>query len=126
MRPADERDAMYSQVISEPHWIVEGVFRESLNESFPICDCVIVLEQRFIVRFLRLIRRWIKRRRGLEPYDAAPTMGYLLYCIRWMLAEELGKKRLYSSLAPYSGKTAFFTDVDEAFRFITEKYDPLK
>ena len=48
---------MKIDIIESDNWIVEGSPRESLKESFECCEYIIVLDERTLIRLIRVFKR---------------------------------------------------------------------
>jgi len=59
------RDAELRAIISREPWIIEGVYYARLMESFAKTDLIIVLETPVLLRDMRILRRFIKRKMGV-------------------------------------------------------------
>jgi adenylate kinase family enzyme len=60
----EKRDAELRAIINRESWIVEGVYYAWLMNSFEKSDLIAVLETSVLLRDVRIIRRFIKRKLG--------------------------------------------------------------
>lgn len=121
-RTPEERDKYFNEIINKSEWIVEGSPRESLKESFYCCDYIIVLDEKTIVRLIRVFRRWINQRKGKEQYNSKPTLTFLWSNIKWVFEFNGMKKNLYQELSFFGDKVKIFSNADIAEKFIVEKF----
>lgn len=121
-RTSEERDALFQQVIMSDNWIVEGSPRKSLRESFELCEYIIVLDERTIIRLARVFKRWILQRIGKEKYNSKPTLKFLFYNIKWVFEFNGMKKTLFDELRNYGAKCKIFIHSNDALAFIENTY----
>lgn len=121
-RTSEERDALFQQIIESDNWIVEGSPRKSLRESFEVCDYIIVLNEKTIIRLVRVLKRWILQRIGKEKYNSKPTLKFLFYNIKWVFEFNRTKKTLFNDLSRYGTKCKFFIHSKDALAFIQNIY----
>ena len=121
-RTPEERDRIFHSIIEKDNWIVEGSPRKNLQESFDVCDYIIVLDIRTYIRLYRVIKRWILQKSGKISYNSKPTVKFLLYNIKWVFEYNTMRKELIRSLSEYGGKCQVFSDSAEALRFIYDNF----
>lgn len=122
-RTPEERDKYFYEIISESEWIVEGSPRESLKESFEYCDYIIVLDEKTIVRLIRVFKRWINQRRGKETYNSKPTLKFLWLNVKWVFEFNRMKKNLFRELSSFGDRVKIFKQSQQAYEFISQKYN---
>jgi adenylate kinase family enzyme len=79
---SNSRDAALAQVLAGSDWIVEGVYYSWLERSFRESEVVIILNVSVIVRDLRILRRFLNRKIGIEP-GKNETLRDLLRLLQW-------------------------------------------
>lgn len=121
-RTPEERDALFKQIISSDNWIVEGSPRESLKESFKCCEYIIILDERTIIRLVRVFKRWVLQRIGKEKYNSKPTLKFLFYNIKWVFEFNVLKRTLFDELNSYGKKCKIFKHSSDAMKFIENIY----
>ena len=109
-------------ILSRECWIVEGSPRKCLNESFDVCDYIILLDVNILVRLYRVLCRWIKQRMGKERYNTKSTISFLKWNIKWVLEFDMDKKQLLKKLQDYENLKVF-KNSKEAMAFIDTMYD---
>ena len=117
-----ERDSLFKQIIASDNWIVEGSLRKNLKESFDCCEYIIVLNERTLVRLVRVFKRWVSQRRGKENYNSKPTWKFLVYNIKWVFEFNGIKRVLFDELNSYGEKCKIFNNANEAMNFIEKNY----
>lgn len=122
-RTDEERDGIFSDILSKENWIVEGSPRKCLNESFDECDYIMFLNVNTLVRLKRVIFRWIRQRMGKERYNTAPTLSFLRLNIKWVFEFNRKKKQLLTELQhSYGDKLKIFRNNAEVFEFVEKIY----
>mgnify|MGYP002624848624 CR=1 FL=1 len=103
-RASDERDKLLSDVLNQNDWIIEGVYYEWCQQCFADADKIYILSvSRYKYRY-RIIRRFIRRKLGLEQ-GKKETMKSLLQLLKW--ADKYQKVNLVEIrklMIPYSNK----------------------
>lgn len=121
-RTPQERDAIFTQIITGDSWIVEGSPRNCLRESFECCEYIIVLNERTMTRLARVFKRWLLQKIGKEKYNSKPTLKFLCYNIKWVLEFNGMKKTLFDELNVYGEKCKSFIHVEDAMKFVESVY----
>lgn len=81
-RNPDERRAMLQEILKEEEWIIEGVYYKWCKQCFSDADKIYLLEvPRHIYRY-RIIKRFIKRKLGLEK-GKKETLKSLKDLLKW-------------------------------------------
>lgn len=120
-RRKEVRDKMFLDILARDSWIVEGSPRKCLNESFEVCDYIILLDVNILVRLYRVLCRWIRQRLGKEPYNTKPTISFLKWNIKWVFEFDKHKKQLLKQLKNYENLEVF-KNSKEAMSFIERQY----
>lgn len=81
-RDPEERDALLAQLLSEDNWIIEGVYYAWCGRCFADADRIFLLEVPRRVYRRRIIRRFIRRKLGLEP-GKRETLKSLSALLQW-------------------------------------------
>ena len=103
-RSPQERDALLEQILQQEDWITEGVYYAWCGRCFAEADKIYVLRVARRRWRYRIIRRFIRRRLGLET-GKRETLRSLLALLRW--AEQYQTKNMREIeklLAPYREK----------------------
>ncbi|MBQ6677109.1 MAG: DNA topology modulation protein FlaR [Clostridia bacterium] len=103
-RTPQERDAMLDHILQDDNWIIEGVYYAWCSRCFEEADKIYLLSvSRHKYRY-RIIRRFIRRKLGLEK-GKKETLKSLLNLLKW--ADKYQKENLITIreiLLPYSDK----------------------
>ncbi len=81
-RDPSERDALLAQLLSKDDWIIEGVYYAWCERCFAEADRIYLLEVPRRVYRRRIIRRFIRRKLGLEP-GKQETLKSLSALLQW-------------------------------------------
>lgn len=81
-RDPKERDALLAQLLSKDDWIIEGVYYAWCERCFAEADRIYLLEVPRRVYRRRIIRRFIRRKLGLEP-GKRETLKSLSALLQW-------------------------------------------
>lgn len=105
-RDPEERDGLLREVLDHGDWIIEGVYYAWCQQCFADADKIYVLSvPRYKYRY-RIIRRFIRRKLGLEQ-GKKETVKSLIALLKW--ADKYQKVNLVEIrklLAPYSDKVS--------------------
>ncbi len=110
-RAPEERDRLLADVLDQKDWIIEGVYYAWCERCFADADKICVLRvPRYQYRY-RIIRRFVRRKLGLEQ-GKKETLKSLLRLLRWAdKYQQIDLAEIGKRLAPYSDK-------------VTELYSP--
>jgi adenylate kinase family enzyme len=81
-RDPSERDALLAQLLSKDDWIIEGVYYAWCERCFAEADRIYLLEVPRRVYRRRIIRRFIRRKLGLDP-GKRETLKSLSALLQW-------------------------------------------
>ena len=59
---SEKRDVELKKILNRDSWIIEGVYHSWLKDSFHACDLILVLKPSPILRDIRIVRRFAKRK----------------------------------------------------------------
>ena len=116
--PIGKRNEMLNRVLQNEDWIVEGVYDSWLTDSFEKADTIIVLDIPKRVYKYRIIRRFIKRKIGIE-HSKKVTINSLITLLKW--TDKFQKENLpqiHIALSNYTGKTIVLHSKHEVNNFV--------
>lgn len=103
-RAPDERDRLLTAVLNQADWVIGGVYYAWCQQCFSDADIIYILSvPRFKYKY-RIIRRFVRRKLGLEQGKKGTLMS-LLQLLKW--ADKYQKMNLVEIrklLIPYSDK----------------------
>lgn len=103
--PPEKRDALLKSVLQNNDWILEGVYYSWLIESFEKADSIIILDIPKRIYKPRIIRRFFKRKLGLE-HGKKETVKSLLDLLKWTdKFQKVNLPKIYTMLEKYNSKT---------------------
>lgn len=104
-RDPKERDALLVQLLSEDDWIIEGVYYAWCGRCFEDADRIYLLHVPRRVYRHRIIRRFFRRKLGLEP-GKRETLKSLSALLKWAdKFERVNFIEIRQLLKPYANKT---------------------
>ena len=118
--PVDKRAEKLNDILEKDNWIIEGVFYDWLNGSFALADYIFILKTNPIVYNYRIIRRFIRRKLGIEK-SKKETLKSLKDLLIW--TNKYQKKNLpkiISFLEPYYEKVVIIDQVEKIFNYINQ------
>lgn len=81
--PDNVRDEKLNKILKKDSWIIEGVFYSWLGKSFSDADVVFIIKPNIFLQNYRIIKRFIKRKLGLEKIIQRETFKSLIQLIKW-------------------------------------------
>jgi adenylate kinase family enzyme len=116
--PIDKRTEKLNEILEKDNWIIEGVFYGWLYDSFALADYIFILKTKPIVYNYRIIRRFIRRKLGLEKAKKE-TLKSLKDLLIW--TNKYQKKnipKIVSFLEQYHNKVIMIDKAEEILGFI--------
>ena len=103
-RAPDERDRLLADVLRQKDWIMEGVYYAWCQQCFADADRIYVLSvPRYQYRY-RIIRRFIRRKLGLEQ-GKQETLKSLFQLLKWAdKYQQVNLVEIRKLLIPYADK----------------------
>lgn len=86
-RDEKERSALLIQKLSSPAWVLEGVYDKWLLEAFDQADAIILLQLGRVVRWWRVIKRYVKQRMGYKT-SKNDSLRSLVHLLQWDIEYE--------------------------------------
>ena len=106
-RPVEERDSLLSDILSNDSWIIEGVYYSWCGEIFEKADVIYFLDTPKHVYKWRIIKRFIKRKLGLEKGDKE-SLKSVVNLLKWTdKFQKVNRKEIENILARYENKTVW-------------------
>lgn len=118
--PIKKRNQMLNDMLQQPDWIIEGVYYAWVQKSFEDADMIYVLDiPKWFYRF-RIIKRFIKRRVGLEK-GKKETLKSVCNLLKWTNAfQNTNMKEILKILEPHKEKVIYIKKKAEINRIITD------
>lgn len=90
--PIEKRGQMLNDILQHSDWIIDGVYYAWVQKSFEDADVIYVLDMpKWLYRF-RIIKRFIRRRVGLEK-GKKETLKSVYTLLKWTEYKRLGFKQ---------------------------------
>ena len=118
--PTEKRNRMLNDILQQSDWIIEGVYYAWVLKSFEDADLIYVLNvPRWLYKF-RILRRFVKRKIGLEK-GKKETFKSVLALLKWTNTfHNTNMKEINCILEPYKEKVVYITQKAEISRIITD------
>ncbi|MBU3113593.1 AAA family ATPase [Clostridium lacusfryxellense] len=123
MRPSEERERMFMDILTSKNWVMEGSPRKYLKERYKHCDYIIFLDTNSFIRLYRILRRWIRQKTGKELYNTKPTLKFLLMNIKWHHEFNKDRKQLISELLQCGLRYKSFKNANDVINFCYNTYE---
>lgn len=103
--PVEKRTNMLNDILRKRDWIIEGIYYDWLDESFKEADTIILLDIPKSVYQFRIIRRFFKRKIGVER-SKKETFTSLVNLLKWTdKFQSRNLPQIYTKLSDYPEKT---------------------
>lgn len=110
-RSEQERDDCLHRIIQTDAWIIEGVHYEWVQQSFKKADLIILLTPAYSTRTLRIIKRFILQKLGIEKSNYTPTFAMFRKMFVWnRYFENKSKPEIMNILSEFHDKVLILND----------------
>ena len=117
--PIEKRTKKLCEILKNNNWIIEGVFYDWLNDSFALADYIFILKVNPIVYNYRIIRRFIRRKLGVEK-SKKETLQSLKDLLIWTNKyQKRNVPKILSFLEQYQSKVVVVEKSEEILNYIT-------
>lgn len=118
--PIEKRNQMLNDILQQPDWIIDGVYYAWVQKSFEDADVIYVLDiPKWLYRF-RIIKRFIKRKIGLES-GKKETFKSVCDLLEWTNTfQNTNMKEIIRILEPHKEKVVYIKKKDEIYMIITD------
>ena len=118
--PIEKRNQMLNDILQQPDWIIDGVYYAWVQKSFEDADVIYVLDMpKWLYRF-RIIKRFIRRRVGLEK-GKKETLKSVYTLLKWTdTFQNTNMKEIVRILETYKEKVVFIKKKAEIDRILTD------
>ena len=117
-RTPEEQKEIIEEIDKQKDWIVEGVLRENLNYLLDMCDKIIYLNMPLYTRKIRIFKRFIKQKLGIEKCNYKPTLKMLIQMYKWTEKQEKELKEREEQLAKHINKLTKISNTKEWEEYI--------
>ena len=80
--PVEKRTELLNNILENDHWIIEGVYYAWVSKCFEDADKIFVLDIPKRIYIYRIIKRFIKRKLGLEK-GKKETLKSVYHLLKW-------------------------------------------
>ncbi|WML49214.1 AAA family ATPase [Neobacillus sp. PS3-34] len=118
-RSPEERNAHLNNIIKLDAWIIEGVHHEWVLDSFQNADLIIFLDTDYLKRTVRIIKRFILQKIGVEKANYKPTIKMFRKMFEWnAYFENISKSKILKVLMPFQDKLLLIKDRVELEKYL--------
>lgn len=82
-RDEKERDKLFNKIINKKSWVIEDVGRDYFKNSYQLSDVIYYIKLNPTLLYFRILKRWIKQKLGIEPFNYKPTIKGLIQMFKW-------------------------------------------
>ena len=112
-RTPEEQNEIIKEIDNKNDWIIEGVLRENLNYLLDLCDKIIYLNMPLYTRKIRIFKRFVKQKLGIEKSNYKPTLKMLIQMYKRTEKQEKELKEREEQLAKYINKLIKISNAKE-------------
>ncbi|MBE6780400.1 MAG: DNA topology modulation protein FlaR [Ruminococcaceae bacterium] len=118
--PIEKRNRMLNDILQQPNWIIEGVYYAWVQKSFEDADVIYVLDMPKRLYRYRIIKRFIKRKVGLEK-GKKETLNSVCELLKWTNTfQNTNMKEIIRILEPHKEKVVYIKKKEEIYKIITD------
>lgn len=103
-RSIEEQLQIIYEINNQNDWIIEGTYRKNLEELFILADKIIYLDIPLHKRKVRIFKRYIKQKIGLEKCSYISNIKMLKMMYKWTNNFEKDKIKFEKILSKYNNK----------------------
>lgn len=121
--PVEVRDAKLFEILNKESWIVEGAHYKWGQESFKKADIIFIINPNKYIRDLRVIRRFIKTRIGIEQWNYKQSLKNLYQMIFvWNRGyDNDGINQIIQLTNEYSHKRIFIKNNEDILKYTQQR-----
>lgn len=120
-RTESERNSYLNKIVTSKNWIIEGVHHKWVSQSFHKADVILFLDIRISTRRVRIVKRFLKQKMGIEPANYNPTFKLLKFLYSYnSIFEYESKPEIFSMLKPYMNKVIIIKDKQDVINILDE------
>lgn len=118
--PVEKRDQMLNDILRQTNWIIDGVYYAWVHRSFEEADMIYVLDMPKHLYKFRIIKRFIKRKIGLEK-GKKETLKSVYNLLKWTdTFQNTNMKEIIRILEAYKEKVVFIKKKSEINRILDD------
>lgn len=103
-RNDEERELIFNTIISNDEWIIEDVGRRKFKKGLIEADTIYFIYINSIKIYYRVLKRWIKQKLNIEPYNYKPTLKGLIEMYKWAIKDIKKRDDKIKELEGYKDK----------------------
>ena len=118
--PIEKRNQILNNILQQSDWIIDGVYYAWVLKSFEDADVIYVLDMPKKLYRYRIIKRFIKRKVGLEK-GKKETLKSVCNLLKWTNTfQNTNMKEIIKILEPHKEKVVYMKKKEEIDRIITD------
>jgi len=98
---------LFEEILKNKSWIIEDIGRDKFKKGRIQADTIYYIKLPRIKSYLRVTKRWLKQRLGMETYNHPPTFKQLLYFISTVNSYYKKEKSKLKELEKFKNKLIF-------------------
>ncbi len=106
-RTDEEALKLFNQILQNKSWIIEDVGRDKFKKGREQANIIYYIKLTRLKSYLRVTKRWIKQRIGIECYNHPPTFKQLLYFLSTVNTYYRTEKKKLVELKKFQNKLVF-------------------
>ena len=118
--PIEKRNQILNNILQQSDWIIDGVYYAWVQKSFEDADVIYVLDMPKRLYRYRIIKRFIKRKVGLEK-GKKETLKSVCNLLKWTNTfQNTNMKEIVEILEPHKEKVVYIKKKEEIDRIIND------
>jgi len=115
--PVEVRDQTFREILDREDWVLEGVQHHWTGDSFARADVIFILNPHVLVRDYRIIKRFIRSRSGIEPWNYKQSFANLLKMMKeWNHKYDMDE--VLAATSQYAHKRVMVGSATEMIRYL--------
>lgn len=82
-RTEEEIMNLFNKIIKKKSWVIEDVGCNYFKCAYDKVDIIYYIKLNPILLYIRILKRWIKQKCGLESFNYKPTLNGLIQMYKW-------------------------------------------
>lgn len=118
----EKREELLKEIVNKKDWIIEGVYYKWTDISFDNADHIYAIFPSKSLQTYRIIRRFIKRKLGIEKNDKKETIKSVYDLIKWNIEYNTKDKEvIIEKLNKYGKKVHIVNKSNEILQLLKIK-----
>lgn len=101
-RNEEEITKIFNKIICKKSWVIEDVGRDIFKCAYQRADVIYYIKISRMLLYIRIFKRWIKQKLGLESFNYKPTIKGLIQMFNWARRGLKKQNRQINELKQYN------------------------